>query len=223
MGEILTVNEAALKLGYSTKYIYALIQAGELKSLKKHGRTYIDADDLINSNSTETPPSSTTQQKPQQQTYAATNENSALLDYLYEIVAEQKEQIAQLQNKIDLCQSESLKSIKEAYSKKDEQLQQYMVFLNNSTRELIASTLDLSVEQPSDPVTEEEAIEPEIREEPVKTLLNDYLINKGYDKKQRKKIYTRCQNAFLEDSTRFHVQNKKLYIYPYEYMYDDLL
>jgi len=224
MGELLTVNEAALKFGFSTKYIYALIQAGELKSLKKHGRTFIDPKDLSHVSDTQMPNRNEAHQSQKQQTSTPpSNESTILLDYLYEVVADQKQQIALLQKKVDHCQSESIKAIKEAYAKKDEQLQQYMVFLNNSTRELIASTLDITPQQPFESAVDEAGVEAEVSQEPVKVLLNDHLIEQGYDKKQRKKIYTRCQNAFLEDSTRFHVQNKKLYIYPYEYMYDDLL
>jgi len=222
MGELLSVNEAALKLGFSTKYIYALIQAGELKSLKKHGRTFIDIEDLSSVSNTQMPQNHTLKQETQQQNVSPSyNENSTLLDYLYEVVADQKQQIAQLQKKVDDCQRESIQSIKEAYAKKDEQLQQYMVFLNNSTKALIESTLDVSPQPQKDVFAHTDDVD--VKQEPVKVLLNDYLIDQGYDKKQRKKIYTRCQNAFLEDSTRFHVQNKKLYIYPYEYMYDDLL
>ncbi len=222
MGELLTVNEAAAKFGFSTKYIYALIQAGELKSIKKHGRTFIDIDDLAEVSSRPVPEQAAPQ-KPPEQKVEPSRENNALLEYLYEVVADQKQQIAQLQEKIEQCQYESLNTIKEAYAKKDEQLQQYMAFLNNSTRDLIATALEQHVAQTPEVVLDEESVEAELKEESIKVLLNDYLIDKGYSKKERKKIYARCQNAFLEDSTRFHVHNRKLYIYPYEYTYDDLL
>ena len=223
MGELLTVNEAAAKFGFSTKYIYALIQAGELKSIKKHGRTFIDIDDLAEVSSRPAAPDQAAPQKPSEQKAEPRHENNALLEYLYEVVADQKQQIAQLQEKLEQCQNESVNTIKEANAKKDEQLQQYMAFLNNSTRDLIATALEQHVGQTPEIVVDEESVEAEIKEESIKVLLNNYLVDKGYSKKERKKIYTRCQNAFLEDSTRFHVHNRKLYIYPNEYRYDDLL
>ena len=221
MGELLSVNDAAQRFGFSTKYIYALIQAGELKSLKRQGRTLIDPEDLASVSGAQQAQRPYVQETVTPQ--PTPDEPNPLLDYLYEVVADQKQQLLQLQAKLEQCQNDALKSVKDAYAKKDEQLQQYMVFLNNSTRELIASTLDLSVSEPLDTQANRSSVDVPLNEVPVKVLLNDYLAGQGYDKKQRKKIYARCQNAFLEDSTRFHVQKKKLYIYPYEYVYDDLL
>lgn len=286
MGDILTVHDAAKRFGFSTKYIYAKIQAGDLKSLRKHGTTFIDTDDLLpspyapesesDSAPKDTPPPNTAndtfeelrlqidelKQQKQTETEEAYAQNSRLteyletlvkeqkqqitelqhmpkeapsnqemIDYLQDVVAQQREQIAELQVKLDHSQQEVILAIKDANSKKDDQLKQYIEFLNNSTKELI-STLEhkppivSSEEKDLMPVVDQDDvvdIDVEIAKEPFRMKVTDFLKAKGIAKKERKRLKSVFLAAFLIDQKRFTSIDNELYLYPYEYSYNDLL
>jgi len=285
MGDILTVHDAAKRFGFSTKYIYAKIQAGDLKSLRKHGTTFIDTDDLLPSPyapesendipSNDTPPPNPVNDtfkelklqidelKQQKQTETEeTNahnsklteyletlveeqkqqiaelqhlpkeapSNQAMIDYLQDVITQQREQIAALQAKLDHAQQEVILAIKDANSKKDDQLKQYIEFLNNSTKELISTLEHKPV------VTEEEEdlmsaideddvvdIDVEVPKEPFRMKVTDFLKAKGIAKKERKRLKGVFLSALLNDPKRFISIDDELYLYPYEYSYSDLL
>jgi len=281
MGDILTVHDAAKRFGFSTKYIYAKIQEGELKSLRKHGTTFIDTDDLlpsphISENEDHTvpkdpPPSnplndsleelrlqidelkSETQEKDpknnmlteyletvvkeQKQQIAKLQleprgapANQEMIDYLQNVVTQQRQQITDLQNKLDHSQKEVILAIKDANNKKDDQLKQYIEFLNNSTKELIntlehkpgvpAEEKSFTTAAKSDDVVD---IDVEIAKDPVRMKVIDFLKAKGIAKKERKRLKAVFLSALLNDQKRFITVDDELYIYPYEYSYNDLL
>ena len=238
MGDILTVKDAAQRFGFSTKYIYAKIQAGDLKSLRKHGTTFIDSDDLLPSpyptdegkpikQEQEThgdPINDTLQELKQQitelkQTRSAEDElnhsqenhqlneylqllvddqkqqiitlqqkpkeapaNQEMINYLQKVVKDQRRQISDLQERLDRSQKEVVNAIKDANARKDEQLKQYIEFLNNSTKELI-TTLEhkqpeTNPEKKKDPVKVEDDVvdvDVEFSKDPVQMLLSDFL------------------------------------------------
>lgn len=284
MGDILTVHDAAKRFGFSTKYIYAKIQAGELKSLRKQGTTFIDSDDLLPSPYDEENSRSVTQEeedvKPaldealerfRQQITDLKAENQALqeayhdeesktiaglerqlneqddkirtldrkaqtersdqalIEHLQEVVRQQREEIARLQERLEASQQEVIHSIKEANQRKDEQLKQYIEFLNHSTKELISSIEHKDTGAPaqetpiSSSSSDHEVVDVEIAKEPVKMKVTTYLKAKGLKKKERKQLEKRFRRASFKDHRRFVSTDEGLYLFPYQYDYDHLL
>ncbi len=286
MGDILTVHDAAIRFGFSTKYIYAKIQAGELKSLRRQGTTFIDSDDLLPSPHAtvqedemmdDVPSSSTsinetlealshqidelkhsehsriseiptddhkmvefleTLVKEQKQQISELQErpqvqpsDQEMLDYLREVITQQRQHISALQEKLERSQDEVITAIKDANDKKDDQLKQYIEFLNNSTKELITT-----LEHKEDPTTPKERhlstydrdhdvvdIDVEMPREPIPMSISDFLKTKELTKKERKHIKSTFLAASFKDHKRFITIDGRLHLYPYEYSYDTLL
>lgn len=285
MGDILTVYDAARRFGFSTKHIYAKIQAGDLKSLRRQGTTFIDSDDLLPSPHAKAQedeimddkPSSTTinetlealshqidelrhdeqseekemptdeqkmvvflealvkEQKQQidklQERPQAQPSDQEMIDYLHEVITQQHQQITALQEKLERSQSEVITAIKDANDKKDDQLKQYIEFLNNSTKELITT-----LEHKEDSTTPKERhlsaydkehdvvdIDVELDKDPVPMSVSDFLKTKELTKKERKHITRAFLSASFKDHKRFVTIGGELHLYPYEHTYDTLL
>jgi hypothetical protein len=194
-----SIKEYSELKGISPQAVYKKIESGKLTKVKKNGLTYIEVfeDDSLSSQ----------QIQP--------NVDNGFINYLTTEVKRQNHLIQLLQEQLIQCKNDGINRVIEINQQKDNQLQKYIEFLNNSTQQLITQAIQ---NKETYSVPEAEIVE----DEKIEVELMRYLKNLGKDKEQRKNILKKAHKAIIKDSLRFRIKDESVYIFPNTFNYSDL-
>jgi len=219
MKETVSVGDYAKIRGVSTQYIYGLISKGKLKTKGSKGslRVVVDSEIPIKQH--------VANKTTNNETNTYQSETNQLVIWLKSEIEKKDQKVERLETELLKCKNESLSKVVEINERKDAQLQKYLEFLNHSTQQLIEKAVGNS-ERKEPKETKENHYEAEVVEEPIvehaKPIdLIAYLKDEGFTKSEIKKIKQIVLEKILEDSSRFLIQNSKIYIYP-DQSYDEL-